>query len=762
MTIRNLQYRAERAQAALDLAIAEKQRGKRQRASSAPPQRAGAGGQAPNPAPATVAAVPVKALQQEKRLAIKTIFNGMIDQAKDPRNWKGQGGTFSQIRNALGGQAPARNTIQKTLDTLVAGGDVSDYANGGGHATVLSRAEQLIAADSLEAGSSLKTATMDVNMARDRQGKSLVSTKPVRTAERDLEMVGRRRQHQKVGSTDAKGAWAVARRVQCSQFRGQLKLGDWRAADRASRDALKAAVDARAALAAAVTRGLRATATAHLEKAEAALVDARAAAAAAAVESGEGFEEILIYLPDEERRPGDGSVVRTVTGRTGTLVTKPSLVPGGAPRLMARVEVKQPPSHKSSGEPALELEGIMFGDEHHEQSRLGCVSRHDRAAPRGPGGEYLSVDHGGTYANWRNEPRPKFIGDARGLFNVAIKRDPATGELEGHALEPFDYTGRVVLGVEGYEKVVAAEVNRVMGTCTGGAWAPYVKGAAHLPGKMYEKRYGANWRAEVLKTSALKKCCCVIDMMAHTIKIGNAHYADTPWAESWMIYHDHLSQWWEAGAQAWLAKRGFKDRQVRIRDGVPAIAKRYQGKLVGNTPELMPLDSHLFQDFKDAVLKHVVLTAGLPKRADGSDDPRMFKMGTPNDLMEAMVRVWSVAPTGKRIVQDVLHWRLAVQAIVDAGGVIVPDMDNRRGRRATAGRPGVRAKPGTARKATYDELPLHADAKHAVEVRHEHYAAMVARLEEELEELEDPDDESEGEGEGESESEGEGESEGGE
>ena len=118
-----------------------------------------------------------------------------------------------------------------------------------------------------------------------------------------------------------------------------------------------------------------------------------------------------------------------------------------------------------------------------------------------------------------------------------------------------------------------------------------------------------------------------------------------------MIYHDHLSQWWEAGAQAWLAKRGFKDRLVRIRDGVPAIAKRYQGKLVGNTPELMPLDSHLFQDSKDAVLKHVVLTAGLPKRADGSDDPRMFKMGTPNDLMEAMVRVWSVAPTGKRIVQ---------------------------------------------------------------------------------------------------------------
>jgi hypothetical protein len=95
---------------------------------------------------------------------------------------------------------------------------------------------------------------------------------------------------------------------------------------------------------------------------------------------------------------------------------------------------------------------------------------------------------------------------------------------------------------------------------------------------------------------------------------------------------------------------------------------------------------------------------------------------------------------------------------VDAGGVIVPDMDNRRGRRATAGRTGARAKPGTARKATYDDIPLHADAKHAVAVRYEHYAEMVA-LEEEREELEDPDDESEGEGESESDGESEGGSE---
>ena len=56
-----------------------------------------------------------------------------------------------------------------------------------------------------------------------------------------------------------------------------------------------------------------------------------------------------------------------------------------------------------------------------------------------------------------------------------------------------------------------------------------------------------------------------------------------------------------------------EDRQLRAW-GSTNKGTRYHHSLVGNRPEMMPLDAHLFADLKTAVSRHVVVTAGLASR----------------------------------------------------------------------------------------------------------------------------------------------------
>ena len=90
--------------------------------------------------------------------------------------------------------------------------------------------------------------------------------------------------------------------------------------------------------------------------------------------------------------------------------------------------------------------------------------------------------------------------------------------------------------------------------------------------------------------------------------------------------------------RARLTVRGFKDRQLRAW-GSTNKSTRYHRKLVGNRPEMMPLDAHLFADLKTAVGRHVVVTAWMDK-----DDNDRFKCGTPDELSSTLRRVWTLVP----------------------------------------------------------------------------------------------------------------------
>ena len=102
------------------------------------------------------------------------------------------------------------------------------------------------------------------------------------------------------------------------------------------------------------------------------------------------------------------------------------------------------------------------------------------------------------------------------------------------------------------------------------------------------------------------------------------------------------------------------------------------GRLVGDTPELCPLDSNLFSDYEYAMAQNVAFTADLEHNY-----PEKFLLGTPAEVQDTMMRTWAMCPTCERIVQDILRIPDALKDIIAAHCAKVPERDNRRGRRKT-------------------------------------------------------------------------------
>ena len=63
-------------------------------------------------------------------------------------------------------------------------------------------------------------------------------------------------------------------------------------------------------------------------------------------------------------------------------------------------------------------------------------------------------------------------------------------------------------------------------------------------------------------------------------------------------------------------------------------------------------------------------------------NPKKFNLGSPERVWDAMVRTWEVSPTPARIAQDVNRWESALRSVVQHRGGIVPDNNQRHGRRA--------------------------------------------------------------------------------
>ncbi len=102
---------------------------------------------------------------------------------------------------------------------------------------------------------------------------------------------------------------------------------------------------------------------------------------------------------------------------------------------------------------------------------------------------------------------------------------------------------------------------------------------------------------------------------------------------------------------------------------------------MGDSPEMSrALDSPGFADLTLALIKYSSFTSLYPK-----GDPRRFNTGTPGGLLSSIKRTWRVAPTSKRVIEDVELLPAELDKIIEARGCVVQDVafrGLRSGRRA--------------------------------------------------------------------------------
>jgi hypothetical protein len=167
--------------------------------------------------------------------------------------------------------------------------------------------------------------------------------------------------------------------------------------------------------------------------------------------------------------------------------------------------------------------------------------------------------------------------------------------------------------------------------------------------------------------------------MDHVIRESTKAFANTPHWNSFSIFHDGLSAWWEADAQAHIASLGFANRQMR--NTVANKGTRYEHKIVGDSPEICrALDSHGFAYLKAGIITYASYTS-----LYDMDDPRRFHLGTPAQLFSSIERTWRETPISQRIIADIELFPNVLDKIIEARGCVVQDEEFRglrSGRRA--------------------------------------------------------------------------------
>ena len=191
--------------------------------------------------------------------------------------------------------------------------------------------------------------------------------------------------------------------------------------------------------------------------------------------------------------------------------------------------------------------------------------------------------------------------------------------------------------------------------------------------------------------------------MDHIISEGNRVYKDTGRENTWMIYHDHLKIWWEKESQEYLKSlkcpiegapsRTWYDRQIKIcGENNEKVVKRYRNGLPGDSPELMPLDNHLFGDLQEGAAKNVALTYHLK---DGDPDFHLkYSFATPRKVYTSLQRtIKAGCPSANRIAEDIHRiFTDTLGRILDAEGTYIEDDS------AKSVRHGVRAEAAAAKK----------------------------------------------------------------
>jgi len=86
------------------------------------------------------------------------------------------------------------------------------------------------------------------------------------------------------------------------------------------------------------------------------------------------------------------------------------------------------------------------------------------------------------------------------------------------------------------------------------------------------------------------------------------------------FYHDALTQMTNKDMKKWMREKGYLNMWVLSMKGCNA-GTPYADHPVGDSPEMMPLDSSLFNDLHAGVHRHITRTTLLD-----ANDPKLFSL----------------------------------------------------------------------------------------------------------------------------------------
>ena len=105
----------------------------------------------------------------------------------------------------------------------------------------------------------------------------------------------------------------------------------------------------------------------------------------------------------------------------------------------------------------------------------------------------------------------------------------------------------------------------------------------------YKSRYGNDWKEEIKKTKIMRPYICVSELVLHIVEETKKAYKGTKYEETYLFYHDALSQMTDNETIEWMRAEGILHRWIRpvleLNDVITVGEKsseNYAGRPVGN------------------------------------------------------------------------------------------------------------------------------------------------------------------------------------
>ena len=199
----------------------------------------------------------------------------------------------------------------------------------------------------------------------------------------------------------------------------------------------------------------------------------------------------------------------------------------------------------------------------------------------------------------------------------------------------------------------------------------------------YEAKYKTEWKEYISNSTALSPFVSINTIVMQMMDEAATVMKGSIFEHTWVFYHDALSLMTSKACISWMKETQYGNCSIFDRWLLPVNGlnekTRYENKVVGNSPEFMPLDNSLNRDIQNCHDYHCILTNHLHR-----DDFRRFSKATPNLIDRGVRRIWDDevgCPGSARILADIEKATNAMMMVMLEKGKMVPKLVNRNGHR---------------------------------------------------------------------------------